>query len=173
MSTRFVVRFGFRTHAALVCKNTCVAELGMSVPESSERREATLSLILVQCSIQHNTQESLLGRNSQTHRVAHYTNIHDACVTVCMRGSDRKDEMTGHLRLGSTVQACPSRLGQRESDVGKESGFSFHIKRSIAQHGMMVKLSTRMQGARTVRRDACICSPYICRTSSPLRLAAP
>ena len=92
------------------------------------------------------------------------------------------DATTGHLRLGSTVQACSSRLGQRESDGGKEVRIQLpHQTKQHppAQHGAMVKCGARACRAHA-QCDACHCgtllallTPQSLHVHGILRRAAP
>ena len=73
------------------------------------------------------------------------------------------DATTGHLRHGSTVQACSSRLGQRESDGGKEVRIQLpHQTKQHppAQHGAMVKCGARACRAHA-QCDACHCGTLL------------
>ena len=92
------------------------------------------------------------------------------------------DATTGHLRHGSTVQACSSRLGQRESDGGKEVSIQLpHQTKQHppAQHGAMVKCGARACRAHA-QCDACHCgtllallTPQSLHVHGILRRAAP
>ena len=93
--------------------------------------------------------------------------------------SDSTDATTGHLRHGSTVQACSSRLGQRKSDGGKEVRIQLpHQTKQHppAQHGAMVKCGARACRAHA-QCDAWHCgtllTPQSLHVHSILRRAAP